>query len=78
MTQRAFAEREGVKYSTFTAWLQGRRQAGRSGLKAVRFAEVPMPPAPVIVGFSVELPNGVVVRGPSAGEVAQLVRALRG
>jgi transposase-like protein len=31
LTQRAFAEREGIKFSTFTAWVQGRRLASKGG-----------------------------------------------
>jgi len=41
LTQKAFARREGIKYSTFTTWVQGRRCAGKPGRK-VHFAEVPM------------------------------------
>ena len=73
LTQRAFAEREGIKFSTFTSWIQGRRQAGRPGRK-VRFAELP---APALSGLAVQLPDGTVIRGASAQEVAELVRALR-
>jgi transposase-like protein len=29
LTQKAFAEREGIKFSTFTSWVQGRRHAGK-------------------------------------------------
>ena len=76
LTQRVFAAREGIKFSTFTAWLQGRRTAGRPGPK-IRFAEVPVPAAPVMVGLAVHLPDGVVIRGGSVSEVAELVRALR-
>jgi transposase-like protein len=77
LTQRAFAEREGIKYCTFTAWVQGRRPASRGGRK-VRFAEVPvMTQPPVMVGLAVQLPDGVVVRGSNASEVAALVHALR-
>jgi transposase-like protein len=74
LTQKAFAEREGIKFSTFTAWVQGRRHAGKPGRK-VRFAELP---APAMAGLAVQLPDGTVIRGTSAGEVAELVRALRG
>ena len=78
MTQKAFAQREGVKYSTFTAWVQGRRLARRGGRRKARFAEVPVMSAPpMLVGLAVQLPDGVVVRGTNAGEVATLVRALR-
>ena len=78
LTQRDFAEREGVKFSTFTAWLQGRRMARRGGRLNARFAEVPVrSAAPMLVGLAVQLPDGVVVRGTNAGKVAALVRALR-
>jgi transposase-like protein len=76
LTQRAFAVREGIKFSTFTAWLQGRRLAGRPGRK-VRFAEMPLMPPSAMVGLAVQLPDGVVVRGAAVSEVAALVRALR-
>lgn len=77
LTQRAFAQREGIKFSTFTAWVQGRRFAGKPGRKA-RFAEVAMmTQPPVMVGLAVQLPDGVIVRGSSPGEIAALVRALR-
>jgi transposase-like protein len=74
LTQRAFAEREGIKYCTFTSWVQGRRQSRPT---KTRFAEVTLPPA-TVSDLSVRLPDGVVVRGSSASAVAQLVRALRG
>jgi hypothetical protein len=41
LTQRAFAQREGITFSTLTAWVQGRRFAGKPGRKG-RFAEMPM------------------------------------
>ena len=73
LTQRAFAQREGIKFSTFTSWVQGRRYAGKPGRK-VRFAELP---APAMAGLAVQLPDGTVIRGTNAGDVAQLVHALR-
>ena len=77
LTQRAFAEREGIKFSTFTAWVQGRRLASKGG-RRVRFAEVPvMTSAPMLMGLAVQLPDGVVVRGSNPSEIAALVRALR-
>ena len=76
LTQKAFARREGIKFSTFASWVQGRRFAGRPGRKA-RFAEVAMMAPPAMGGLAVELPDGVVVRGSVASEVAALVRALR-
>jgi len=78
LTQRAFAERSGIKFSTFTAWVQGRRLARRGGQRKARFAEVPLMSAvPVMPGLVVQLPDGVIVRGTNAGELAALVRALR-
>jgi hypothetical protein len=76
LTQRVFAEREGIKFSTFTAWLQGRRLAATPGRK-VHFTEVPMMTPPVMGGLAVQLPDGVVVRGSIVSEVAALVQALR-
>ena len=76
LTQKVFARREGIKFSTFTAWLQGRRWAGKPGRK-VHFTEVPLMTPPALGGLTVQLPDGVVVRGSIASEVAALVRALR-
>ena len=79
MTQRAFVEREGLRYSTFTSWLQGRRRAGErhDGPSAVRFTEVKLPGMPE-AGLLVRLPDGTELRGGSAAELAVLVRAIRG
>lgn len=74
LTQKAFAQREGLKFSTFASWLQGRRCGDRPGRK-VRFTELA---APSLAGLAVQLPDGTVIRGTNAGEVADLVRALRG
>jgi transposase-like protein len=76
LTQKAFARQEGIKFSTFTSWVQGRRFAGKRGRK-VRFAEVPMMAPPAMVDLAVQLPDGVVVRGCTVSEVAALVRALQ-
>ncbi len=78
LTQRVFAQREGIKYSTFTAWLQGRRRAEAPEGKNVRFAEVAMPEPATGGGITMELPDGVVIRGCSTREVTELVLALRG
>jgi transposase-like protein len=93
LTQMAFARREGITYSTFCTWAQAEREAGRlpraqagrrgrrpvpAAAALVRFAEVKvgspaMPPG----GLEVRLPDGTVLRGGSATDLAKLVRALR-
>jgi len=92
LTQSAFARREGIRYSTFCTWAQAEREAGRlpvaqAGRKgrrptppgSVRFAEIQWPPmpAPVANGLEVRLPDGTLLRGGSAAELAKLVRALK-
>jgi transposase-like protein len=78
LTQRAFARQEGLNYSTFTAWLQGRRRAAEvaSPTAKVRFAEVRLPAA-ASHGLEIRLPDGLVLRGSHATELAALARALR-
>jgi transposase-like protein len=81
MTQRAFAQREGIKYSTFTSWIQGRRHATAVSTKP-HFAEVAVltgSVAPVTSGeLSVQLPDGMLIRGTMAREIGELIRLLRG
>lgn len=82
MTQRAFAQREGIKYSTFTSWLQGRRRGATPSSSTV-FAEVAMLPGRAVATItpgelSVQLPDGTLVRGAAASEIVELIRALRG
>ena len=91
LTQSAYAKREGIRYSTFCTWAQAERQRGglppapagrkrrrRVGSPAVRFAEVQLPAiAAPVPGLEVRLPDGTLLRGGSAVELAALVRALR-
>lgn len=82
MTQHAFAQREGVKYSTFTSWLQGRRRRAAPPNKTV-FTEVAMLPGSATATntpgeLSVQLPDGTLVRGTAAGGIIELIQALRG
>ena len=81
LTRRAFARQEGIRYTTFCSWLQQEEAADGRGTAvtkaAVRFAEVALPSS---AGRSLEvrLPDGTTVRGERVGELAALVRALRG
>ena len=91
LTQSAFAQREGIRYSTFCTWAQAERRSGglppaptekkrrrRFGAPAVRFAEVRLPTvAAAAPGLEVRLPDGTLLRGGSTQELAALVRALR-
>jgi len=78
-TMAAFARREGLAYSTFAGWvLKAARK--RPVAKRTRFAEVRVGPvlgsAPVGL-LEILLPDGTLVRGASATELAALVKALR-
>ena len=79
LTQVAFARREGIKYSTFTAWLQSRRRAtppsAAIASTPLRFLEASAPSG--WSGLEVTLPDGTRVRGASAREVAEVAQALR-
>jgi transposase-like protein len=76
LTMAGFARREGVEYSTFAGWVlkAGRK---RPAAKRPRFAEVRLGPVVTAALLEVRLPDGVVVRGASAAELAALVKALR-
>ena len=80
LTRRAFARREGIRYTTFCNWTQ---QAAKRGLAApsapaMRFAEVALPGnVGGGGGIEVRLADGTTVRGGRVEEVAALVRALR-
>ena len=81
LTRRAFARREGIRDTTFCSWLHRWEVADGHGTAvtkpAARFAEVAQPSS---AGCSLEvrLPDGTTVRGGRVGELAALVRALRG
>lgn len=92
LTQTAFAKREGIRYSTFCTWAQAEREAGRlpvapAGRKRrrrtvappARFVEVKpgWPATGSVPGLEVHLPDGTLLRGGNAVELAALVRALR-
>lgn len=83
MTQRAFAEREGINYYTFIDWLQRARQRGVMAMTPAaatpRFQELnlaAMVPAKTAM-LEVTWSGGMTVRGENAAAVAELVRALQ-
>ena len=82
LTRRAFARREGIRYTTFCNWTQGAAKRAGAGLPAVapvRFAEVALPASASMGGgvLEVRLADGTTVRGGNVEELAALVRALR-
>ena len=83
LTQAEFARREGIIYSSFAAWVQVARRAGkkrrRRSRPAVRFVEAKLPAVSPASGATLEvrLPDGLVLRGTNASELATLVRTLR-
>ncbi len=77
LTQRAFAEREGLKYHTLVTWLSRRRReqvVKAPATQVVRFAQVRVPR--VRVSMEIVLPNGIMIRGVDPREVAALVKIL--
>jgi hypothetical protein len=77
LTQRAFAEREGVNYHTLVEWL-GRYRQRKAAKPDPRFRELSLGDVlPPPVKLEVRLPGGIVVCGENALAVAELVRALR-
>lgn len=76
LTQKVFAQQEGLRYPTFVAWL-GRHRRGVAASGAPRtFQEFCLGAGGSAASLEVRLPNGTTVRGRSAPEIAELVRAL--
>ena len=73
LTQRAFAEREGVKFCTFTTWLVRHRRAQEK----TTFREVEVGGARPVAVIEIVLPDGLVVRGSELEQVVAVVGRLR-
>jgi transposase-like protein len=75
-----FAQRTGLKYSTFAAWVQRYRRPKRAGLKSpVHLLEAVVAPAPLGSPLQVQLPGGARVEVREASQVplvAALIHAL--
>lgn len=81
LTQRAFAQREGIRYNTFIWWLKQRRDraTAKRPAKPVQFAEYRLPgPGALTTPLEVCLPDGTTLRGGSCEDLVELIKALRG
>jgi hypothetical protein len=77
LTQKAFAQREGINYHTFVSWLVQQRRAA----KTASARGTPIPSGQMTDTNSgrleVSLPGEIVVRGDNPFSVASLVHSLR-
>lgn len=73
LTQKAFAERERINYTTFVSWVQGCGR--RIEPPKVRFSELTMPHSGL--PLEVQLPDGTTIRGGDAEQVARLLQLIR-
>jgi transposase-like protein len=76
LTQRAFAAREGVKFTTFVSWLARRRRRGGVPRKPA-FTEVSLPALSRPGLIEVVLIDGIVVRGADVEQLSAVVAKLR-
>lgn len=82
LTQKAFAARAGIGYSTLTLWLRKRSLAKRSAESA--FVAVPnlFPPASAAPAYRLQFPRGMIVevaagfQSEELGALLQVVQAL--
>lgn len=77
LTQRDYAKKEGIRYSTLVWWLHKRRHMQARVLPTVRFAEVSAPSLSGGCTLEVVLADGTLLRGSRADELAGLVHLLR-
>lgn len=77
LTQKAYAKKEGIRYSTLAWWLQKRRHAQALTKPVLRFAEVSAPALSSGCTLEVVLADGTLLRGSRADELAGLVHLLR-
>jgi hypothetical protein len=81
LTQAAFCAREGLRFGTLVAWLGRRRKNGGclTEAKQSKFHELSLSSPPSLPGSNLEvsLPDGTVLRGAQASDLAELIRLLR-
>jgi hypothetical protein len=80
LTQRGFAQQEGINYFTFAGWLRRRRlEVGRAveaaQTKAPRFVEVNLPKS--VLAVEIVMPDGVIVRAGRIEDAVACVKGLR-
>lgn len=80
MTQKAFCRREGINYHTFVAWLGRRKLEKKERVEGSGFEEfiLPINQQSSVGVLEIRLPGGEVLCGSDAGELAKLVKLLRG
>lgn len=74
LTQKAL-QRERINYTTFISWVQDCRRRGTPA--KVGFAELTLPRAASPSPLEVQLPDGTIIRGGKAEEVARLLQLIR-
>jgi len=82
LTQAAFCAREGLRFGTLVSWLGRRRKNGGALISSPpepKFHELSLsrPTESSNSSLEVSLPDGTVLRGSQASELAQLVQLLR-
>ena len=82
LTQAAYCRREGLKFGTLVSWLGRRRKSGGALISSQlepKFHELSLssPAESLSSSLEVSLPDGTVLRGTQASELAELIRLLR-
>ena len=81
LTQAAFCAREGLRFGTLVAWLGRRRKNGGvlNEPNQPKFHELSLssPSDSSSASLEVSLPDGTILRGSQASELAELIRLLR-
>jgi len=81
-TMAAFARRESIKYATLAGWMSKVERSSPAPRRPIAFAQVQLPESAAARARSeetleVRLPDGTVLRGRRAVDLAALIRALR-
>ena len=79
MSAAQFAQRTGLKYSTFAAWVHRHRRTKRRDRRPpVRLLEAVVASAPLSPGLLVQLPGGARLEIREPGQVPLVAALLRG